>query len=143
MHCIAEGLRKVNELTSLAALAQKAQSAFKQVIQQLLGASGAVRYAEQVRRVWAKVIEINCMCLQKSWSLFPSRKFTKSIILYIYLICNCRSSFIIRKTINNFSYFLAQEYIYIYIYIYILRGLIKKKDIIFFQIPDMKSLIHW
>jgi hypothetical protein len=48
MHCIAEGLRKVNELTSLAALAQKAQSAFKQVIQLHLGASGAVRYAEQV-----------------------------------------------------------------------------------------------
>jgi hypothetical protein len=48
MQFIAEGLIKVNELTSLAALAQKAQSAFKQVIQLHLGASGAVRYAEQV-----------------------------------------------------------------------------------------------
>ena len=42
MQCIAEGL------TSLAALAQKAQSAFKHVIQLHLGASGAVKYAEQV-----------------------------------------------------------------------------------------------
>lgn len=47
MQCIAEGLRKANELTSLAALEQKAQSAFKQVIQLHLGASVAVRYAEQ------------------------------------------------------------------------------------------------